>query len=426
MKKLTIISIIIITLGGVGYYLYLNDSLNLNFLKKVEVVEDLAVMGNQDKILKIQEIDEIVKTSDQIDEYSVKILFRGHFNKNRPDILQIHQPLGDIDFQLVGYIKNEKIYKISLETFGDYEGNHLESNVDYYIYNDQLVCVINTGDYSFMSENLNKVKHYFYNGSLLESKITEQVKNSTYLQDQEKLVSFYDEDYKTFLEAFSNVKESINISKIHLDGKWLVKDFDWVMRDLGTVDEEAWMGKVLEIKNNVLYFDFASITGDENYFNFNKDEHCTILNADNPEKYIDGLHDLVIKAYKTNCSEENPFRDFTIDQNGEMKIRWDYVYFILTKDKLKTEVKNPEVPTPPKTNTTTTYMCGDKVKIVRVQDSPSLPPRISYIRVSDGSNIAYYGDFGAYIYPEYFNIDRKQIEQGYSFNETNFCKYLKN
>lgn len=89
---------------------------------------------------------------------------------------------------------------------------------------------------------------------------------------------------------------------------------------------------------------------------------------------------------------------------------------------------NPEsdIPTPPKTNTTTTYMCGDKVKIVRVQDLPSLPPRISYIRVSDGSNIAYYGDFGAYIYPEYFNIDRKQIEQGYSFNEEKFCKYLKN
>jgi hypothetical protein len=70
-------------------------------------------------------------------------------------------------------------------------------------------------------------------------------------------------------------------------------------------------------------------------------------------------------------------------------------------------------------------MCGGKVKIVREQDSPSLPPRVSYLRVSDGASIASYGDFGAYIQPEYFNIDRSKIEEGYSFNEANFCKYLK-
>jgi hypothetical protein len=39
MKKLTIISIIIIILGGVGYYLYLTDLLNLNFLKKGNSVQ---------------------------------------------------------------------------------------------------------------------------------------------------------------------------------------------------------------------------------------------------------------------------------------------------------------------------------------------------------------------------------------------------
>lgn len=90
------------------------------------------------------------------------------------------------------------------------------------------------------------------------------------------------------------------------------------------------------------------------------------------------------------------------------------------------KVKKPEAPTPPKTNTTTTYMCEGRVKIVRVQDSPSLPPRISYLRVSDNAGIASYGDFGAYIRPEYFSIDRSKIEEGYSFNEVNFCKYLKN
>lgn len=75
---------------------------------------------------------------------------------------------------------------------------------------------------------------------------------------------------------------------------------------------------------------------------------------------------------------------------------------------------------------TITYMCNGLVKIMRYQDSPSLPPRVSYLRVSDNASIASYGDFGAYIRPEYFSIDRSKIEEGYSFNEINFCKYLKN
>jgi hypothetical protein len=80
----------------------------------------------------------------------------------------------------------------------------------------------------------------------------------------------------------------------------------------------------------------------------------------------------------------------------------------------------------PKGNITVTYMCEGDVKIIREQDSPSLPPRIFYLRASDDMQIATYGDFGAYIQPEFFNIDRSKIEQGYSFNEENFCKYLKN
>lgn len=79
----------------------------------------------------------------------------------------------------------------------------------------------------------------------------------------------------------------------------------------------------------------------------------------------------------------------------------------------------------PKGNITVTYMCEGNVKIVREQDSPSLPPRIFYLRASDDMQIATYGDFGAYVQPEFFNIDRSKIEQGYSFNEENFCKYLK-
>ncbi len=91
----------------------------------------------------------------------------------------------------------------------------------------------------------------------------------------------------------------------------------------------------------------------------------------------------------------------------------------------KYEIQFSDKSTQPETNITTTYMCEGRVKIVHEQDSPSLPPRISYLRVSDNAGMAYYGDMGAYIRPEYFSIDRAQIEQGYSFNEENFCKYLK-
>jgi hypothetical protein len=428
MKKTLITILIIVILVGAGYFAYTKGLINLDFLKKGEVVEDMAVIENQDKTLKIQEIDEIVKTLDQIDEYSVKILNRSDLRNSDPgDMSAIHQPAGSINFDVTGYIKDGKIYKISLDTLGEND-NHpiLQSNIDYYIYNDKLMYVANTGNYSWADDPINKVVHYFNNGSLLESKIIKQVENSTYIQDQEKLAVFHNDDYKTFMEAFSKTKEIGKISNESLDGKWSVKDFGWVMRDLGTVDEEAWMGRVLEIKNNVLHFDFAGITGDGNNFDFNKDEYCSILNIDKPEVGIDHLHSIGIKTYKTNCSPNNPFSEFSLDTNGEIKIWWDNVSFIITKDKISTEVKKPEVPTPPKTNTTTTYMCEGKVKIVRVQDSPSLPPRVSYLRTSDDVQVGSYGDFGAYIRPEYFSIDRKQIEQGYGFNETNFCKYLKN
>ncbi len=415
MKKALIIILIIVILAGAGYFAYSKGLINLDFLKKGEAVEDVAVMENQDKILKIQEIDEIVKTLDQIDEYSVKILNRSDLRNSDPGNMSvIHQPAGSINFDVTGYIKDGKIYKISLDTLGEND-NHpiLQSNIDYYINNDNLIYVANTGNYALADNPINKVVHYFNNGSLLESKIIKQVENSTYIQDQEKLAVFHNDDYKTFMEAFSKTKTAIIFSKESLDGVWSVKDFGWIMRDLGTVDEEAWMGKVLEIKNNVLHFDF------------NKDEYCNILNIDKPEVGIDHLYGIGIKTYETNCSQNNPFAGFSLDTNGEMKIWWDYVSFILTKDTIKKEIKKPEVPTPPKTNITITYMCEGRVKIVREQDSPSLPPRVSYVRVSDNVGIASYGDFGAYIQPEYFSIDRKQIEEGYSFNEINFCKYLK-
>ncbi len=132
------------------------------------------------------------------------------------------------------------------------------------------------------------------------------------------------------------------------------------------------------------------------------------------------------KSFDNNALKNDTISDSYIKTNIEntnLPIQNNNVTDIQKYDEQKVQVpdiKNPD------TKITTTYMCDGKVKIVHEQDSPSLPPRISYIRVSDNAGIAYYGDMGAYIRPEYFSIDRNQIEQGYSFNETNFCKYLKN
>jgi hypothetical protein len=131
---------------------------------------------------------------------------------------------------------------------------------------------------------------------------------------------------------------------------------------------------------------------------------------------------LIQKDVSSNTSE---YKNIILSANEALSGYKEEVNFITIKDTIKKEIKKQEVQTPPKTNTTTTYMCEGRVKIVREQDSPSLPPRVSYLRVSDGAGIASYGDFGAYIRPEYFSIDRAQIEEGYGFNETNFCKYLK-
>lgn len=139
--------------------------------------------------------------------------------------------------------------------------------------------------------------------------------------------------------------------------------------------------------------------------------------------YDDKYTDLVLQINTDNRSGT-----IYIKGQGDQPKKYSGYYFVKGEDEMVNliEDKKSDVPTPPKTNTTTTYMCSGKVKIVREQDSPSLPPRISYLRARDGASVAYYGDMGAYIRPEYFSIDREQIEEGYSFNETNFCKYLKN
>jgi len=132
------------------------------------------------------------------------------------------------------------------------------------------------------------------------------------------------------------------------------------------------------------------------------------------------------KSFDNNALKNDTISDSYIEKNIEntnLPIQNNNVADTEKYDKQKVQVsdtKNPD------TKITTTYMCDNKVKIVKEQDLPSLPPRISYIRKSDNIEVAYYGDFGAYIRPEYFSIDRSKIEEGYSFNEINFCKYLKN
>lgn len=419
--------LIILIIAGVGYFAYTKGFINFDFLRSGN---ESAVEVN-DKSLTVTEIDEIVKSLDEIDEYSIKVLSPRNFFDYSPksvsaryDILKNKIDIGGV----VGYIKNGELYKVSLH---DYEYNqkysrHEKTEIDYYIYNNNLISVVNTGGYSekgYTEEfgSLNKIKYYFYDASFLETKIIKQDKNLTYIQDQEQLVNIYSEDVRIYLELFPKAEELGKVYKESLEGKWLVKDFGFNMRDLGEAEEEAWLGKVLEIKNNILHFDFTSITGYGNDFDFNKNEYCNILNLDKPEisiYSIDRVEDRVKKVFKTSCSEGNPFQEFSINQNSEMRIWWGNTFFILVKDKKNKEVQQHS-------NTKTEYMCADKVKIVTEQESPSIPPRVSYIRASDGATVAYYGDFGAYIYPEYFSIDRSQIEKGYEFDEANFCKYLK-
>lgn len=183
------------------------------------------------------------------------------------------------------------------------------------------------------------------------------------------------------------------------------------------------LGKAILDKNKKDTFVYYS-----DVFDFNKDDVCNFKITFTPkEASIITVNDKINCGFGYGVNADGVF----IKQSNEIPVYYisgegEKIYF---KDAVKNlNIKNakPEVSTPPKTNTTTTYMCEGRVKIVREQDSPSLPPRVSYLRVSDNVGIASYGDFGAYIRPEYFSIDRAQIEQGYSFNETNFCKYLKN
>lgn len=129
-------------------------------------------------------------------------------------------------------------------------------------------------------------------------------------------------------------------------------------------------------------------------------------------------------------SDNNALKNDTLTNDSYAETNTENSYIPIqnnkTKDVDKVEVQNDPIQDTVNTKITTSYMCDNKVKVVTEQDSPSLPPRISYLRVRDNVQVAYYGDMGAYIRPEYFSIDRAQIEQGYSFNETNFCKYLKN
>jgi hypothetical protein len=128
-------------------------------------------------------------------------------------------------------------------------------------------------------------------------------------------------------------------------------------------------------------------------------------------------------------SDNNALKNDTLTNDSNTETNAENSYIPIqnnkAKDVDKVEVQNDPIQDTVNTKITTTYMCDNKVKIIEEQDSPSLPPRISYLRVRDNMQVAYYGDFGAYVRPEYFSIDRAQIEQGYSFNETNFCKYLK-
>jgi hypothetical protein len=166
MKKLAIISIIIIVLGGVGYYLYLTDSLNLNFLKKgTVVVEPATVVENLQENVKtiepmtITQIDEYVSLVNKIEDYDVKNLDDGK--------IAVRRDTNAPGITVRAYIKEGKVYRINETIYSPYDGDNIESFTTSYFKENQLVYIRtrdHNNQYRDWSEHTSEFKYYFNNG----------------------------------------------------------------------------------------------------------------------------------------------------------------------------------------------------------------------------------------------------------------------
>lgn len=372
MKKLTIISIIIITLGGVGYYLYLTDSLNLDFLNKGSaVVEPVAVVESQQEVKeKIEDrIHPLCFAHEKITVKDCKHFFEtDKVEKDKDGFYSAEQsifsdddmgPKGSIGYRIIGE-KDNKVFAQVVDWNGGIGDGSTQSNIE---------AIEQVGDYYF----------------------TSKIAGGGY--------PCHDPVWRDSVKMKDNFIEYTQTNQRDVFGKEYFSGLKFSCFAVG------------EFRYDILKNKIELISAE-------------LLDPNQNDVYIIALE-------QDGDIEDACFRDVFLSNINQKKFTLNLKEIDEFKNSIKSclnKTEAPKTPTSPNANTktTTTYMCEGRVKIVRVQDSPSLPPRVSYLRTSDNVQVASYGDFGAYIRPEHFSIDRAQIEQGYSFNETNFCKYLKN
>lgn len=140
MKKLTIISIIIIVLGGVGYYLYLTDSLNLNFLKNNQTV---PITENQNTSNEVIKEDQKAKTTEDPSAKLVRMKIGECVEKEEGDwscpseydITNLYKDIVTKDGWKIEFLVNNKDIKTKYDSL--YIQWSKGSKVGTYEYNDQ-------------------------------------------------------------------------------------------------------------------------------------------------------------------------------------------------------------------------------------------------------------------------------------------------
>jgi hypothetical protein len=311
MKKSLITILIILILGGGGYFAYTKGLIKLDFLGKTEVEETYIneVLKENIEIFTTQQIDEIAKSLDMTKDFEVKYL-------SGADVWG-YQPSGS-NLEVIGYIKNGVLYKVSESG----SGNYASSLRDFYIQDNKLILSYRK-IVSHSGEEVSESKYYFNNETLLKSNILRESKELKLISPKEDV-----EDYRNYLEKFKKIDRTFLIQNQSIQGTWVVNRYSFG-RISAMSEEEAneWIGKNLYIDKDKISFEFSKIS---QYKNVKSD--CTILNLDKPEIIFEDYTDeSIYKYYKTNCTT-HPFADFTINKNNELIIGWDGVEFTLLKN----------------------------------------------------------------------------------------------
>jgi hypothetical protein len=319
MKKLTIISIIIIILGGVGYYLYLTDSLNLNFLKK----------NSSEQAHEIK--DEEVKAS------NIWAPISGDFNGD-----------GKKEIATSTLVKKGVGSPMDGGTVDEYEIQFSDKTIPPItkVSMGREVAIINEGDLNNDSRDdistythpLNGFHDIMRTYSLLNNKWIEIVPEFSILTGEDYLnyeelqkmvfkegdsIYYYDEDLNS--DSGKLIKKKIT----PITGNWSIKSFSFTCTKVCAMDEKEasqWVGKNLFIDNEKISFDFSKIPGYKDIF---KSNTCTILNLNNPEVVLNSVGFKYLE-YKTDC-QTSPFSEFSLTEDGNIEINLDGVEFTLVK-----------------------------------------------------------------------------------------------